>query len=209
MKNLHMVFFAILFVSGCATTANNQAMTEGCGGGAAAGALLGAAIGALVDGGRGAAIGAGVGALAGGAGGCAYANYVLKRHEQLAGKENDLNAQIQFAMDVANDTEAYNGQLIQAINETNKKLDQINSETKNERIIQQQLEAQKLALNEKLSNSQAIERQLSSSLVELNQFRDKQPKGSADLDTQISRLESQLSQLRSNTKSLASLSQRI
>lgn len=112
-------------------------------------------------------------------------------------------------MDVANDTEAYNGQLIQAINETNKKLDQINSETKNERIIQQQLEAQKLALNEKLSNSQAIERQLSSSLVELNQFRDKQPKDSTDLDTQISRLESQLSQLRSNTKSLASLSQRI
>lgn len=205
----NFLIIVILIASGCASTQRNQALTEGCGGGVVAGALLGAALGAAIDGGRGAAIGAGAGALLGGVGGCVYADYVSKRHEQLSGRESDLNAQIQFAKNVADDTLTYNNQLKQDIASFEKEIEKLNAEIDTSQLAQQRLKHQDATLRKKVATAHQIENQLASSLNDLKHFREQQSSRDEELDREISRLEQQLSLLRSNTQSLASLSNRI
>ncbi len=188
---------------------NQQVMAEGCLGGAGIGALLGAGLGAAFGGGKGAAIGAGVGALLGGAGGCTYASYVTDRNAQLAGKENDLNAQIQYASDMAEDTKKHNQQIAQEIQEANLKLAQISAGIKNQQATEAQLADEKSRLEKKLAGERQLESQVAASLDNLHKFRATQPQNSQVLDHKIGELQAQLQTLKSNNQALAAVSQRV
>lgn len=185
-----------------------QAMTEGCAGGALLGAALGAGLGYLAGGGQGAAIGAGAGALAGGAGGCAYANSVTNQNAQLASKENDLNAQIQYATDLADNAKVHNQQLAKEIKEVTLKVAQIKKGIKRKKATQEQLAAQKHVIDEMLLNEQKHENQLSSTIDGLQASRAKQPQ-SSQFDNKIIELQAQLQTLKKSNQALAKVSQRI
>ncbi|MGH8545017.1 MAG: YMGG-like glycine zipper-containing protein [Gammaproteobacteria bacterium] len=208
MKRLITVILVAFLAAGCATP-NQQAHTEGTAAGAGIGALIGAGLGAAFGGGRGAAIGAGVGALLGSIAGYSYADNIAKRRSDLAGKENDLDARIAFAHGVNEDTQKYNGQLASEINDSAAKVNTLAAQYKNQQITQQQLVAERQNMSKKVQEAENQLQLANEQLDDLKRFRSQQTGPSDALDIEITRLEGQLAQLKTNTTTLASLSQRI
>ena len=124
MKLLATGIVILCFVTGCSTP-SQRAKAEGVLGGGLVGAGLGAAIGFAVGGPRGAMIGAAIGAGTGSVVGYSYADNVTKRHKELAGRENDLDARIEFARGVNEDTEEYNRRLQEDLRQSEAKIDQL------------------------------------------------------------------------------------
>ena len=209
MKRFITIAVVVLFVSSCATQ-SEQARTEGTLAGAGIGAVVGGGLGYLI--GRDAAsagIGAAIGALAGGAGGYVYADRIAKRHDQLAGKENDLDARITFARGVNEDTQEYNARLQKEVNELEPRITELAAKKTNQEVTQRELEKEKqlLATRVKDANKQLALGQ--DELQGLKKFRSEQKKSSKELDQEIKTLETSLAQMKSNTSALASLNQRI
>jgi hypothetical protein len=209
MKRFITIAVVVLFFSSCATQ-SEQARTEGTLAGAGVGAVVGAGLGYLI--GRDAAsagIGAAIGALAGGVGGYVYADRIAKRHDELAGKENDLDARITFARGVNEDTQEYNARLQKEVHELEPKITELAAKKKNQEVTQRELEKEKqaLATRVKVANKQLALGQ--DELQGLKKFRSEQKKSSKELDQEIKTLEQSLAQMKSNTSALASLNQRI
>ncbi|CAN5721756.1 hypothetical protein BH18PSE1_BH18PSE1_11280 [soil metagenome] len=208
MKRLITVVLIAFLAAGCATQ-SQQARTEGTAAGAGIGALIGAGFGAAFDGARGAAIGAGVGALLGSIAGYSYADNIAKRRSDLAGKENELDARVAFAHGVTGDTQKYNEQLASEINDSATKVNTLAAQYKNQQITQQQLVAERQDMGKKVQNAENQLKLADEQLDDLKRFRSKQTGPSDPLDIEITRLEGQLAQLKTNTTTLASLSERI
>lgn len=208
MKAFLALAVAILFVTGCATQ-SEQARTEGSLVGAGVGAAIGAGLGYAIGGGKGAGIGAGIGALVGGAGGYVYADRVAKRHEALAGKENDLNARIAFAQGINEDTRKENERLEQEVGALKPKIAELEAKKKSQQVTQQELQKQKDALAARTQDAQKQADLCQKELDGLKQFRSEHAASSAALDEQINTLERNLAQMKVNTSALASLNQRI
>lgn len=208
MKQVLTAMLIAFLVAGCATP-GQQATTEGTAGGAVLGALLGAGVGALAGGGRGAAIGAGAGAFLGGIAGYSYAQNIQSRRNALAGQENNLNAQLRFAEGVNQDTQEANRLLAQEIRASEDKVNALAVKTQQHQATQRELESQRQDLAKKVKAAEDQHALAARQLDELNQFRSRQPQGSPELDAQIAKLETQLQELKHNTTTLASLSQRL
>ena len=217
MKRLGALAAILLFVASCATQ-GDQARTEGTLAGAGIGAALGAGLGYLIGGsGTSAGIGAAVGALAGGVGGYAYADRVAKRHEELAGKENDLDARLVFARGINEDTLEYNRRLKKEVNALEPEINQLAEKKRTQEITAEELKEQKLALENRVeeANKQlALGQEQLQDLKKFRSGRTKTAKGpdqkkSKELDAEIETLEKRLAELKSNTSALASLNQRI
>jgi hypothetical protein len=196
-------------LSSCATQ-SDKARSEGSTVGAGAGAATGAAIGAILGRNRKSAlIGAALGALVGAISGYVYADQIAKRHEELAGKENDLDARIAFARGVNEDTRDYNARLQQEVRDLAPKVAELAAKKKRQEITGQELAREKQALSTKISiaNNQLTVGQ--KELQELKRFRSGQKKTSEALDAEIKALEQNLAQMKTNTTALASLNQRI
>jgi hypothetical protein len=209
MKRLLALAVVVLFVTSCATQ-GDQARTEGTLIGTGLGAAIGAGIGYAIGGsGTAAGIGAAVGALAGGAGGYVYADRIAKRHEELAGKENDLDARVTFARGINEDTQEYNARLKKEVNELEPKITELAAKKEKQEVTQRELEKEKqlLATRVKDANKQLALGQ--DELQGLKKFRSEQKKSSNELDQEIKTLEQSLAQMKSNTSALASLNQRI
>ncbi len=207
MNGVIALFLMGSLVAGCATK-DQQATTEGVGGGAAIGALLGAGIGALAGGGKGAAIGAGIGAALGAAGGYAYADHVKQRNAQLARNEHDLDTQIAVAKGANEDLQQVNHQLQQEVAASEQKVDALALKIKKHQISQTQLENERKALAAKVQSAQNQLQLASGQLDKLKSLRAQQ-QASPELDAQLSKLEGQVAQLRTYTNTLASHEQRI
>ena len=209
MKRLVALAVVVFFVSSCATR-EQQAQTEGTAVGALGGALLGAAIGGIATrSGKGAGIGAGIGALTGGVAGFVYANSIVKRREELAGKENDLDAQIKFARGVNQDTQEYNRKLTSDVKNFKSDVERLEAQNRTQQVENEELIAKKQQLDEKVKTAQKDLASGEDQLQELKTFRSSQTKPSKELDAEIKKLEGNLAQLKSNTSSLAALNQRI
>ena len=209
MKRLIALTVVGLFLTSCATQ-SDQARTEGTLAGAGIGAVVGAGVGYLIGGsGTAAGIGAAIGALSGGVGGYVYADRIAKRHEELAGKENDLDARVAFARGVNDDTLEYNARLKKEVNELEPKITELAAKKKNQEITQRELEKEKQALATRVkdANKQVVVGQ--DQLADLKKFRSEQKKTSKELDEEIKTLEQSLAQMKSNTSALASLNLRI
>lgn len=209
MKRFITIAVVVLVFSSCATQ-SEQARTEGTLAGAGIGAVVGGGLGYLI--GRDAAsagIGAAIGALAGGAGGYVYADRIAKRHDELAGKENDLDARITFARGVNEDTQEYNARLKKEVDELEPKITELAAKKTNQEVTQRELEKEKqlLATRVKDANKQLALGQ--DELQGLKKFRSEQKKSSKELDQEIKTLEQSLAQMKSSTSALASLNQRI
>lgn len=208
MKRLITFVIVLLFVSSCATQ-DEKARTQGTLGGGALGAGLGALIGAAAGGGRGAWIGAAAGGLVGAAAGYAYADKVVQRRKELAGREDDLDARIKFARGVNQDTEEYNRHLEEEMKAEEQQIDRLAKQVTDQQKAQQKRNELKQGLAKKVEDSQKQLSLAEQQLADLKQFRAKQTQASGSLDAEISKLEITLSQLKTNTTALASLDQRI
>lgn len=204
MKRFMILAVTVFFIAGCATK-GRQARTEGTAGGAVIGAGVGALAGALIGGKKGAAIGAGAGALIGGAAGYSYADNIAKRRQELAGKENDLDARINYARGVNQDTKEYNQRLEKEI----KEMEALVAKVDQQQITQQKLEKKRQVLSQDVQVANDHLASAEKELQDLKNFQSQQPQTSDELDAEIADIEQNLAQLRENTSELASLSQRI
>lgn len=207
MKRLMTIALIIFLVTGCATE-GDQAKTEGTAGGAAIGAAVGGILGRILGGdAKSTAIGAGIGAALGGAVGYSYADSIARRHQQLAGREDDLDAQIQFAMGVNQDTQEYNQRLEREITNLKPEMDNVVARIHRNDITQGQLEQERQKLDTKVT---AADKQLTLAQRELNNLRSFQrTQTSNELDQQIADLGAKVATLERNTQALASQRQRI
>ena len=209
MKRLLALAVVVLFVTSCATQ-GDQARTEGTLIGTGLGAAIGAGIGYAIGGsGTAAGIGAAVGALAGGAGGYVYADRIAKRHEELAGKENDLDARVTFARGINEDTQEYNARLKKEVNELEPKITELAAKKEKQEVTQRELEKEKQLLATRVNDANKQLALGQDELQGLKKFRSEQKKSSKELDQEIKTLEQSLAQMKSNTSALASLNQRI
>jgi len=209
-------FLAIVLITALFTSCANQsqqAKTEGTAVGAAGGAAIGAIIGKVIGDDTGMAIGAAVGALAGGLIGYNYAARMDKHRKELEGRENNIDARIEFARAMNSETKAYNDTLEQEISATM-------TQVQEQKLTQQELAKKKQELeattNEAIDELAKIEndlrgmktyRQKREVLIQQNLIADQ---GESNvLDQEIAKMEAHLEQLRQNTTALASLSQRI
>lgn len=208
MKRLMILAAIMIFLAGCATS-GQQARTEGISLGALIGAGMGSGLGYAFGGSKGAAIGGGVGALFGGTVGYTYADRIAKRHEKLERAGNDLNARIQFAQGLNNDTQAYNQQLEAELDAQERNIDSLDAQVEKHQVSQQQLRKEKQALDKKVAGANTQLAAAEKELQYLKGFRDQQTQSSSEMDAEIARLEGQVAQLKRNTSALASLSQRL
>jgi hypothetical protein len=200
-----LLFIVCLGLADCATPQQNAALE--CGAGGALGALL------LCElaGGRGpacAAVTAGVGAA--GAAACySYVNHVQKHRQELAGREQDLDARIHYLREVNQDTEQLNQQLAARVADATNSVNQAVAAVQRGQLSQDQLTQQRRALDNQVSSAQTQVAAVSQELRDARQFRAGQSGTSADLDTQIQRLQDLLDQAQRNTTALAAQRQRI
>jgi hypothetical protein len=209
MKRIMALTLTLSLIAGCATQ-GDQAKGEGTLLGAGIGAAVGAGIGALAGGGKGAAIGAGAGALLGALGGYSYASSVEKRHQELAGKENDLDARIAYAKGINEDTQKYNEDLSREVTELQQHADKVAAQVRAQEISQRELEQERASLQKKAAAAEKGLQVANQQLDELKRYRSQHSDAqhSAELDRQIQELETQVADLRANTSALASLGQR-
>lgn len=207
MKQLIAVAL-IVTITGCATE-SQQAQTESTALGATLGAIGGAIAGKVIGNKKGAAIGAATGAVIGGAAGYVYGNRMAQHYQELQGKENDLDAQINFARKVNQDTETYNQKLRQDIASTQQEVNALTAQAKRQQITQQQLQEKRQQLKARVNDTQqqlsATQKETQKAYNELIAFRSRQPQKSAELDAQISKLKVNLAQLKSNERPLETL----
>lgn len=207
MKRLVAVAMAVALSAGCATQ-EQQAKTEGTAAGVGIGAAIGAGMGAIFGGGKGAAIGAAVGGSIGGVAGYSYANKVAERHQELVGRENDLDARIAYAQAINQDTEQYNRQLGKEVEAQRHRIGRLESEIARNEVDQQDLKKEKHVLNLKLKEARKNEEVAEKQYTDLKRFRASHEPSRA-LDAEIARLERNLVQLKKYTGTLAALDQRI
>jgi len=208
MKRLIALAVILFFVAGCATQ-EETARTQGTLGGAAIGAILGGGIGALAGGGKGAAIGAATGGLLGAAAGYSYADNIVKRQQELAGRENDLDARIKFTQGVNQDTEAYNRQLEAEISEENQQIASLSASVGDQQRTQQKREELKQQLDAKVTDANTQLSTAKAQLQNIKTFQAQRTQPSSDLDAEIKKLEFTVSQLETKTNTLAGMRQRL
>jgi len=164
--------------------------------------------GTLGGAGIGAAVGGAVGAI-GGIGGYAYADQIDKRHAALAGKEHDLDARIAFARGVNEDTEKCNRLLKDEVTKLESRIADVEARTKQGTMTQEKQAKAKQVLTEKIKDANQQLTLVDNELQGLKEFRAQQTQRSEALDEEIRKLEVNLAQMRTSTRALASLNQRI
>ncbi|MCP4117723.1 MAG: hypothetical protein GY737_20460 [Desulfobacteraceae bacterium] len=195
MKRLIAVSVMMFFMVACATH-DQRARTESTAAGAGIGAALGAGLGYLLGEKEGAVVGAVIGATVGGAAGYSYADSITKRQKELERKENNLDARINFARGVNEDTLKYNQDLEKQI-----RIREANIEKMTQKAEQQ-------ALEKEIRTAEQNKALLKNGIEDLKNFQANQPQVSDELDAEIAELEKNLARLKSNTSKLASLRHR-
>jgi len=200
MKKIAALSVIVCFASACANNPEGQSAIEGGGIGAGVG-IVGCAI-AKCKGEQyaaAAAIGAGVGAAIG----YSLAKDINKRKQELAGKENDLDARIRYVRGLNADTAKFNGDLKKQVAGLQQQIDQGS-------LSGQQLVKRRQQLDQQIADANTQLKAADAELADMKRFRaQKSTPNSAALDSEIARLEGVLAEAHTNTTALASMRQRI
>jgi hypothetical protein len=152
---------------------------------------------------------AAVAAVACAAIGYTYSKKLEKRRQELAGKENDLDARLKFVRGVNQDTEAFNQQLADKVKNTQQLVDAAQSKTEAGKLSQEEQEKSRATLDQDIKAASDQVAMATRELEDLKRFRSTQTQQSAALDAEITRLDQLLAQAQRNTSALASLRQRL
>jgi hypothetical protein len=212
-----MKFAAVLILAlmtGCSTVggkpgSSGMAALE-CG---AVGAGIATAICIAAGGKAAACAGAAAGGGALGAGICyTYAQKYEKRRQELAGKENDLDARLKYVRGLNEDSEKLNQDLNARVEQVSKRTDKIVAQVNEGAISRQELikEREGLLKEENAAKGQvALEK---SALDDMKRFQARQAQAgneSAELDAEIQKQERLLAETQNATRALAAQRQRI
>lgn len=205
MKMRIAVALLAAFFAACSTPQQQSALE--CGGVAAALAFAACKL-AHGDTAACAGIGVGGGAIIGAA--CyGLADRLSNRRNELAGRENDLDARLQYVRGVNKDAEQYNAELRKSVNDvtalTDKTVQQINQGT----ITSKQLASARQALDKQIADANTQLNAQKSALQDMKQFQARQAKPSAELDAEIQKEQAILAAAQRDTQALASQRQRI
>jgi hypothetical protein len=212
VKVIAVILLALM--AGCSTMgekpgSSGMAALE-CG---AVGAGLATAICIAAGGSAAACAGAAAGGGALGAGICyTYAQKYEKRRQELAGKENDLDARLKYVRGLNEDSEKLNQDLNVRVAQVSKRADEIVAQIRQGSISQQELtkEREKLLKEENSAKDQvALEK---SALEDMKNFQSRQAQTgneSAELDAEIRKQERLLAETQNATRALAAQRQRI
>lgn len=189
----------------CSTPQQTAALE--CGVGAAA---LSFALCSLTGGKTGscAAIGAG-GGVAGGAICYGLADRLEKHREELAGKENNLNARLQYVQEVNADSEKYLAQLQQSLRDTRQQTDDVVARVQQNQLSQQQIADAKRAIDKQAADAQRQTDATAQAYADMKQFQAQHPNQSPQLDAQTAYLLRLRDAMQRDTHALAAQSQRI
>ncbi|SEL11511.1 hypothetical protein [Nitrosovibrio tenuis] len=218
MKKLIAPLLLSTVVVGCATTggttsragtAGLECGAVGAGGGFLACKLLGGSD-ALCAG-----VAAGAGVLGGGA--CyGFASHYEKRRQELAGKENDLDARLKYVRGLNEDSEKLNKQLNTRLAEVSRRTDEVSAEIRQGAITRQQVVKEREALQKE---EQAAKDQVELQKVALDDMKRFQAQQSlkagddkariAELDAEIAKQERLLAEAQRATTAFAAQAGRI
>jgi len=153
-------------------------------------------------------IGAGVG-LAGALACSLYAKHLEARRKELAGKENDVDAQIRYVQGLNADTRQLNGDLAQRVTSLTQDTDKLVSQIGQQQVSQQQLARERKTRDELVKTSESEVAQGTQALEEAKQFRAQKVASSADLDAAIAQQEQLLAQAQHQVDLLAAQQARV
>jgi hypothetical protein len=153
-------------------------------------------------------IGAGVG-LAGALACSLYGRHLEARRKELAGKENDLDAQIHYVQGLNADTRQLNADLAQRVTSLTQDTDKLVSQIGQQQVSQQQLARERKTRDDLVKTSQSEVAQGTQALQEAKQFRAQKVASSADLDAAIAQQEQLLAQAQHQVDLLAAQQARV
>ncbi len=201
---------------GCATTGSDRQRTETEGAvvGAAAGAIIGGLLGYAIGGRKGAAWGAGIGAAAGGVGGYAYGSHVADQKEKYASQEDWLDACIENADQVCEETRQYSEGLSIEIETIDQETMMLAEQYDQKFIERETLVAKKNDIEGKLAlareNLEKAQFELENQeKVFMEAYNSNQASYMHALGKKIEELRQYITELESHTEMLASFSQRM
>jgi chromosome segregation ATPase len=192
-------------VAGCAT--RQQTSSLECGAGTAAVAyvackLLGNSDASCA---RFAVVGGGVGAAA-----CySYAGRLEKRRQQLTGREQDLNARLQYVRGLNEDGRQLNAELRGRVNAASERVADLRSQVGGDKASAKRVanERQRLDDEIKVANQQVALQ--SNALSEVKTYRAQARPASLDLDSEIAKQDRLLADAQRQVAALASLRERV
>jgi hypothetical protein len=189
-------------LAACATQQQNASLQCG-GGGLAAGYVLCK----LAGGSDKSCMGVGIAAGTIGAAACySYAGRLEKRRQELAGRENDLNARIRYAKGLNEDGEKLNAELRQRVTVASQRVDELNRQGAR---AAGQLTTERTRLDDELKVARqqvSLQRQ---AFNEVKNYQSRRSTPSKDLDVELSRQEQLLARTQQQVDELASVRQRV
>jgi hypothetical protein len=194
-----------LLVAGCATQQQTAALE--CGAGGAAGGYLLCKMMGKSD-----RDCAGFAAIGGGAGGAlcyGYAADLQKRRQQLAGRENDLDAQLQYVRGLNDDGQRLNARLRERIDTATRRAQELSAQVGRGRPPAAELARERQRLDGEIKEaSQQIELQ-KGALQEVRTLQTRRRAESPALDTEIAKQDRLLAEARQHLATMTSLRERV
>lgn len=191
--------------AGCATTTQTAGLE--CGLGGAGASYLACKLAGGTDA-HCAEIGAAVGA--GGALACSlYARHLEQRRKELAGKENDLDAQIRYVQGLNADTQQLNADLAQRVASVTQSTDKLVAEIQQQQISQTQIAQERKSRDDTLRTSQDEVNQGTQALQTARDLRAKDSHSSPALDAAIRQQEQLLAEAQRQVGLLAAQRDRV
>ena len=201
----YIVGLLIAVTAGCATTTQTAGLE--CGLGGAGASYLACKLAGGTDA-RCAEIGAAVGV--GGALACSlYARHLEERRKELAGKENDLDAQIRYVQGLNADTRQLNADLAQRVASVTRSTDQVVAEIQQQQISQTQIAQERKTRDNLLRTSQDEVNQGTQALQTARELRTKDPAPPPALDKAIQQQEQLLAEAQRQVALLAAQRDRV
>lgn len=192
-----------VLLAGCAT--NQQTASLECGaGGALVGYVACKALGGTdANCAKFAVVGGGVGALA-----CySYAARLEKRRQQLAGRENDLDARLRYVRGLNEDGEKLNAELRGRVEVASRRSEELTAQIGRNRASADLLAKERSRLDGELKAAKEQVALQRDALSEVKTFQAKRT--SADLDAEIAKQDRLLADARRQVDTLASLRERV
>ena len=153
-------------------------------------------------------IGAGVG-LAGALACSLYAKHLEARRKELAGKENNLDAQIHYVQGLNADTQQLNANLTQRVTSVTQDTDKLVAQISQQQITQEQLAHERKTRDDLVKTSQSEVAQGTQALQTAKQFKAQNGGSSADLDAAIAQQEQLLAEAQRQVDLLAAQRARV
>lgn len=196
---------ACLALAGCATQQQQSSLECGVGG-AAVGYLACKAFGGKDSDCARLAV---VGGVVGGAVCYSYAGRLEKRKKELAGREQDLNAQLQYVRGLNEDGQQLNAELRQRVEAATQRVAQLSAKTGQQRASADQIAKERKQLDEEYNAANKQVALQSGALAEAKGFQTKRASASPDLDSEIAKQERLLADAQRQLAALSQLRERV